>query len=80
MVHHHTINLTNFVELYEIKSTCFNNDEFPFIPIQIFIKNEVIRQRYGGCKYLLQIWNTSTKMKVYEQPLKSKLLHLSKLF
>ncbi|CDW71088.1 wd-40 repeat protein [Stylonychia lemnae] len=60
-------------EIYEVKSTCYNNDEFAFIPILLQIKSDVIKKSYDNCKYLLQIWNTAEKSKVYEQPLKNPL-------
>ena len=58
--------------------TCYDNDEFRYCPILLRLNVQSMADRNDGKRYLLQIWDTVEKTKVYEKPLKSKWLITTK--
>ena len=61
------------IDLYQVVDTCYYNDQMPFCPVLLKIGVERIQRSYGGCQYLLQIWDMK-QIKTLEIPLKSKFL------
>ncbi|CDW88905.1 wd-40 repeat protein [Stylonychia lemnae] len=59
-------------QLYDVKSTCYNNDEMKYMPILVQVRQKQINDFLGGHNYLLQVWDTTTRKKVYQLPLHGK--------
>eukprot|EP00347_Sterkiella_histriomuscorum_P018629 403344788 len=58
-------------ELYTVISTAFVNDEFTQCPVLLKINNQALIDKYNGNRYLMQVWNATTKELTYQMQLKN---------
>lgn len=59
-----------FLELYQVKSTCYFNIDMPYCPVLVRVADDLLEIN-GRFRYLLQVWNDEN-VKVFERQLNCK--------
>ena len=59
----------NLEDIYKLVKTCCYYDLMQYVPVLLEVIPEQIRMQYGGCKYLLQVYDKTYKTKIFEKAL-----------